>query len=138
MEQTVRCPSCGAVSAAGQQFCGKCGAQIVTEVQQQKIKCPKCGAQNLAGQQFCGNCGAGLVAVAQQAPAAQTKEAPAKVVSPVSYRQRVEVKPTWGLVWGLWWRGLILALLIGGIGFLIFMVITVLGLGWGLKLPFGA
>jgi hypothetical protein len=144
MQHTVTCPSCGAVSASGQQFCGKCGTKLAIEVQQQKINCPKCGSQNLAGQQFCGNCGAALVAVAQQVPtapvqqtlAAPTQEMPAKVVSPVIPRQQVEVKPTWGLAWGLWWRMALLGLLIGGIIYLIVAVVMVLAFNY--KLPFGA
>jgi predicted RNA-binding Zn-ribbon protein involved in translation (DUF1610 family) len=136
MQHTVTCPSCGAVSASGQQFCGKCGTKLATEVQQQKIKCPNCGSQNLAGQQFCGNCGAALVAVAQQAPAAPPQETPAKVVSPVIPRQQVEVKPTWGLAWGLWWRMALLGLLIGGILYLIVAIVMVLAFNY--KLPFGA
>ncbi len=136
MQHTVTCPSCGAVSASGQQFCGKCGTKLATEVQQQKIKCPNCGSQNLAGQQFCGNCGAALVALAQQAPAAPPQGAPAKVVSPVIPRQQVEVKPTWGLAWGLWWRMALLGLLIGGIIYLIVAIVMVLAFNY--KLPFGA
>lgn len=129
MQQMVKCPNCGMENPAGQQFCGKCGAKLVTEVPQQpKIKCPSCGLQNLAGQQFCGNCGARLVAMAQ--------EVPARVVSPVVERQQVKVKPTWGLAWGLWWRMVVLGLLIGGLIYLIVFVVMVLGFNY--KLPFGA
>jgi DNA-directed RNA polymerase subunit RPC12/RpoP len=137
MQQMVKCPNCGMENPAGQQFCGKCGAKLVTEVPQQpKIKCPNCGLQNLAGQQFCGNCGARLVAMAQEVPTAPTQEVPAKVMSPVALRQQVEVKPTWGLSWGLWWRMVLLGLLIGGIIYLIVFVVMVLGFNY--KLPFGA
>ncbi|MBM4446719.1 MAG: zinc ribbon domain-containing protein [Chloroflexi bacterium] len=136
MEQMVRCSNCGMENPAGQQFCGKCGAKLVTEVQQQKIKCPKCGFQNLAGQQFCGSCGASLAATVQQVPTAPTQGAPTKVASSAAYRQGVEVKPTWGLAWGLWWRMLVLGLLIGGIIYLIIAIVMVLAFNY--KLPFGA
>ncbi|MBM3142007.1 MAG: zinc-ribbon domain-containing protein [Chloroflexi bacterium] len=130
MQQMVKCPNCGMENPAGQQFCGKCGAKLVTEVPQQpKIKCPNCGLQNLAGQQFCGNCGAKLTGIAPPA-------APSTVVSPVVERQQVEVKPTWGLAWGLWWRMVLLGLLIGGIIYLIVFVVMVLGFNY--QLPFGA
>ena len=137
MEQMVKCPNCGVENAAGQQFCGKCGAKLATVVPQQpKIKCPNCGLQNLAGQQFCGNCGTKLVAMAQQAPTAMTQEIPATIVSPVTPRQQFDVKPTWGLAWGLWWRMVLLGLLIGGIIYLIVVIVMVLGFNY--KLPFGA
>jgi ribosomal protein S27AE len=130
MQQMVKCPNCGMENTAGQQFCGKCGAKLVTEVPQQpKIKCPNCGLQNLAGQQFCGNCGAKLTGMAPPA-------VPPMVVSPVVERQQVEVKPTWGLAWGLWWRMVLLGLLIGGIIYLIVFVVMVLGFNY--QLPFGA
>jgi DNA-directed RNA polymerase subunit M/transcription elongation factor TFIIS len=142
MQHTVTCPSCGAVSASGQQFCGKCGTKLAVEVQQQKIKCPKCGSENLAGQQFCGNCGGALVAAAQQAPATPvqqtpavpSQEAPAKVVSHVIPRQQVETRPTWGLAWGLWWRMALLGLFIGGVIYLIVAIVMVLGFNY--QLPF--
>jgi DNA-directed RNA polymerase subunit RPC12/RpoP len=145
MQQMVRCPNCGVESPAGQQFCGKCGAKLVTEVPQQtKIKCPNCGSHNLDEQQFCGNCGARLVAMAQeapttsiqQAPTTPTNEVPARVVSPAALSQQVEAKPTWGLAWGLWWRMLLLGLLIGGLIYLIVVIVMVLGFNY--KLPFGA
>ena len=157
MEQMVRCANCGTATPAGQQFCGKCGAKLVTEVQQQqKIKCPNCGFMNLPGQQFCGSCGARLVAVVHQtaaAPAAtaalaqQTSnmpapetttvpnpQAPAKVVKPAVPRLRNEVSPTWGLAWGLWWRMLILSLLIGGVIYAIIAIVMILAFNY--KLPF--
>lgn len=135
MEQKVKCLNCGSENSAAQQFCGVCGAKLPaalaqpTMVSQQKIKCPNCGSQNLAGQQFCGTCGARLVEMAAPSPVAE--------VRPLASHKQIEVKPTWGLAWGLWWRGLLLTLLIGGIAFLIFVIITVLGLGWGLKSPIG-
>src|SRR4030042_994258 len=124
MEQMVRCGNGGKANPPGQQFCGKCGAKLVTEGQQQRIKCPNCGFMNLPGQQFCGSCGARLVAVVhqtsttpaqpgppataqqisamptQEVPAVPAPQAPAKAVKPVVPRQQVEAKPTWGLAWG--------------------------------------
>jgi len=144
MEQMVKCPNCGVENHAGQQFCGKCGAKLAAVVlHQPMIKCPNCGVQNLAGQQFCGNCGTKLAAVAQQAPTAptpqmpadMTQEAPPTAMRPVTPRQQFEVKPTWGLAWGLWWRMAILGLLIGGIAYLIVVIVMVLGFNY--KLPFG-
>ncbi len=128
MEQTVKCASCGSESRAGQQFCGTCGAKLVTELPQQKVKCPNCGSQNLAGQQFCGTCGTRL-------PAAPAQEVPAMVVTPVVPMQSVKVKPTWGLAWGLWWRMMLLGLLIGGIVYLIAVAVMVVVFNY--KLPFG-
>jgi DNA-directed RNA polymerase subunit RPC12/RpoP len=131
MQQMVKCLNCGMENPAVQQFCGKCGAKLATELsQQQKIKCSNCGAQNLAGQQFCGNCGAKLAAIAPSA-------VPGVAASPVSQGQQVKVKPTWGLAWGLWWRTVVLSLLIGGLIYLIVFLVMVVGLGFNLKLPFG-
>jgi len=150
MEQMVRCANCGTANPAGQQFCGKCGAKLVTEVQQQKVKCPNCGFMNVPGQQFCGSCGARLVAVVHQVPTAPlqqataptpetpavpVQQAPAKAAKPVVPRQQVEVKPTMGLAWGLWWRMIALTILIGGILYAIIIIVMVLN-GFQYKIPF--
>ncbi len=162
MEQMVKCPICGVENFAGQQFCGKCGAKLATVVAQQpKIKCPNCGTQNAVGQPFCGNCGTKLVATAtqqvavrpaqqapavvtqqvpsapaQQVPAVVPQETPARVARPAAPEQRVTTKPTWGLAWGLWWRWLILTVLIGAVVYLLIVIVMVLGFNY--KLPFGA
>jgi len=148
MEQMVRCANCGTANPAGQQFCGKCGAKLATEVQQQKVKCPNCGFMNLPGQQFCGSCGARLVAVVhqptttpaqpastapaqqisttptQEVPAVPTQQVPPKAVKPAFPRQ--QVKATWGLAWGLWWRLLLLSILIGGFLYAIYAIVMIL------------
>jgi uncharacterized protein CbrC (UPF0167 family) len=142
MEQTVKCLSCGSSSPAGQQFCGTCGAKLGGEVQPQAITCPNCGSQSPAGQQFCGTCGARLAGVAQQMPQQVPQQVPTKVISPVVNRQPAEVKPswsgevrpTWGLAWGLFWRMLLLSLLFGGIIYLIAMVVM---LALGFTFPTG-
>jgi hypothetical protein len=84
-----------------------------------------------------------LVAVAQQAPTAPAQQVPTAMtqeetitaMSPVTPRQQFDVKPTWGLAWGLWWRMVVLGLLIGGILYLIVVIVMVLGFNY--KLPFG-
>jgi Double zinc ribbon len=154
MEQMVRCANCGTPNQPGQQFCGKCGAKLATEIQQpqQKIKCPNCGFMNLPGQQFCGSCGARLVAVVHQAPTVPSPsqqgatmsaqemttipapQPPAKAVKPIIQRQHVDVRPTWGLAWGLWWRMLLLGLLIGGVIYAI-VVIVMIALGFQYSVP---
>lgn len=133
MEQKVRCPNCGGENRANQQFCGTCGAKLVT-VMQQTVRCLNCGSQNVAGQQFCGACGARLAPVAQQVTPTPSQETPAQVVSPTVPPQ-IEVKPTWGLAWGLWWRMTVLGLLIGGTVYLIIALILVLAFNY--QLPFG-
>ena len=158
MEQMVKCANCGTPNPPGQQFCGKCGAKLVTETQpQQKIKCPNCGFMNLPGQQFCGSCGARLVAVVHQAPSVSAQpasaavqqvatmpaqemttvpapQAPAKMMKPVIQRQQVDAKPTWGLAWGLWWRMLLLSALIIGVIYGVYVILMVLR-GAGVTLP---
>lgn len=47
------CPQCGAVTAPGQVFCGKCGQRLAF--------CKACGATNLISSGFCHNCGGPLV-----------------------------------------------------------------------------
>ena len=76
-------------------------------------------------------------APAQQVPAAPPQQAPAKVVNPVVPSQKVEVKPTWGLAWGLWWRMVVLGLLIGGLIYLILIVVWALAFNVTPSLPFG-
>ena len=48
------CSVCGQENAAGQAFCGSCGASLAAA-------CPSCGAENPPGYKFCGQCGAALV-----------------------------------------------------------------------------
>jgi len=59
---TARCPACGEQAAAGQRFCGACGAEFMRT-------CESCGAQNPPGFRFCGGCGAALGAEASRTPA---------------------------------------------------------------------
>lgn len=47
-----KCPKCGRVAAANDQFCRACGAPIAPAV------CAACGAPLLSGDRFCGKCGA--------------------------------------------------------------------------------
>jgi NMD protein affecting ribosome stability and mRNA decay len=149
MEQMVKCANCGTSNPPGQQFCGKCGAKLATEAQSQKIKCPNCGFMNIPGQQFCGSCGARLVSVVHQAPAVSTQQVssmpaqevttvpppqmPARVTKPAVPLQQVDTKPTWGLAWGLWWRMLVLSILIFGVIYAVFAIVMVLAFNY--KLP---
>ncbi len=49
----VTCASCGSAAAAGQRFCGSCGAALAG-------MCPSCGASNPSDHRFCGTCGTKL------------------------------------------------------------------------------
>ncbi len=49
----MRCPKCRYENAAGQKFCGECGARLTAS-------CAACGSANPPGQKFCGECGASL------------------------------------------------------------------------------
>ena len=64
----MHCPRCQHDNAAGQKFCGECGARLASG-------CPSCGASNPPTQKFCGECGTAL---------AQT-DGPAKFGTPQSY-----------------------------------------------------
>jgi predicted lipid-binding transport protein (Tim44 family) len=66
-------------------------------------------------------------AAIQEVPTVPAQQAPAKAVKPVVPRQQFEVKPTWGLAWGLWWRMLLLSILIFGTLYLIVVMVMVLG-----------
>lgn len=125
-QQTIVCPSCGSQNAIGQQFCGACGAKLAIEVEQQTIACPNCGAQNPAGQEFCGACGARLAGV--------TQPVPTRGVSSLASRQQIEVKPTWELAWGLFWRMALLGLFVMGTVYLIAMIVM---LALGFTYPIG-
>lgn len=63
---TSTCSGCGQEVAAGQRFCGFCGAGLARA-------CPSCGRENPAGFRFCGSCGGGLDAP-PAAEAAPTEE----------------------------------------------------------------
>lgn len=112
---------------------------------QQMVACQNCGSQNAANQQFCVSCGAHLGAV--QRPAAHVPivtgiatappaaaplvmaqlpaVTPVAAPDPVHHRQ-VEVKPTMGLAWGLFWRMLCLWIFTLGIVFLGYMLVRLL------------
>ncbi len=47
------CTNCGTENAAGQKFCGNCGALLGRA-------CPNCGAAYPEGRRFCGDCGTAL------------------------------------------------------------------------------
>lgn len=132
MEQTVKCRNCGSENRAGQQFCGACGTRLTVETEPAKTSCPSCGAQNLAGQQFCGTCGSKLVVEARQTASGAAQQPTTGEVGTAAPRQPVEVKPTWGLAWGLWWRMGLLGLLVGGVLYLIALIVM---LALGFQLP---
>jgi hypothetical protein len=107
---------------------------------QQTVICPNCGSQNAANQQFCVSCGAHLAnsqrpashvpivtGVANPAPAMTgmpVQPAMTGMVPQPSYQQgQVDVKPTWGLAWGLFWRMFFIYILMGGVIFLVYMLV---------------
>ena len=104
---------------------------------QQMVTCPNCGSQNAANQQFCVSCGANLgttsrphvpvvTGIATPVPGAGVVTQPMMtpvLPPPVISDRQVEVKPTWALAWGLFWRTLCLLLFTGGLLFLLYMVV---------------
>jgi hypothetical protein len=107
---------------------------------QQMVSCPNCGSQNAANQQFCVSCGAHLIGSSRQTshvpivtavavpPLSGATMAPQNQVlqalPAVSAQSRqVDVKPTWGLAWGLFWRTICILVLIGLLGFLGYMLV---------------
>jgi hypothetical protein len=117
------------------------------ENMQQMVSCPNCGSQNAASQQFCVSCGANLgnpqrpvshvpivTGVAMPPPLTQPMVTPAQLITPVAasaldQARQVEVKPTWSLAWGLFWRMCFLWMFIAGIVFLVYMLVR-LALGY--------
>jgi hypothetical protein len=112
---------------------------------QQMVTCPNCGSQNAANQQFCVSCGAHLGGpgrpvshvpivtgvAAPSAPIMAGMIAPQPMMSqamPAKLGQSgpLDVKPTWGLAWGLFWRMLCLLLFMGGVLFLIYMLVRMM------------
>src|ERR1700758_1798483 len=65
----MRCSRCGADCPAGMNFCGHCGAPMVST-------CPSCGAGNPPDHKFCGQCGAPLDPTSLQDSAAPTADTP--------------------------------------------------------------
>ena len=112
MEQKVNCPSCGSVNNAGQQFCGACGTKLAGEREQE------------------------IVSERQPEVVSERQQNVVRVVEPLASFRQAEVKPTWGLAWGLYWRMVLLSLLIGGVGYLIFAIVM-LALGYQLASPTG-
>lgn len=52
---TIKCPKCGAATAAASKFCNECGAKIEVAA---TAPCVKCGATLHPGAKFCSECGA--------------------------------------------------------------------------------
>jgi hypothetical protein len=112
---------------------------------QQTVICPNCGSQNAANQQFCVSCGAHLAnsqRPASHVPIVTGVANPTPVmtgmpmqsamtgmaVQPTSSAQQgqVEVKPTWALAWGLFWRMLFIYILLAGVIFLGYMLVRLI------------
>jgi len=108
---------------------------------QQMATCPNCGSQNAANQQFCVQCGAHLggpsrsvshvpivTGIAASTPVVGNVMPPQSLMTanlpaaPRNMGQVVEVRPTWSLAWGIFWRTLFLWLFMGGVFFLIYML----------------
>src|ERR1700746_821531 len=70
----MRCSRCGADCPAGMNFCGHCGAPMVST-------CPSCGAGNPPDYKFCGQCGAPLGPTSLQDSAAPTADTPKPQIS---------------------------------------------------------
>ena len=114
---------------------------------QQTVACQNCGSQNAANQQFCVSCGAHLGApqrtmphvpivtgIAAPPPLMTGMALPQQGVTPMVapdpvHHKHVDVKPTWGLAWGLFWRMLCLAIFMAGVIFLGYMLVR-LALGY--------
>lgn len=86
---TLICPQCGAVSAPGVRFCGRCGTPLPSEPvaatapSQRPVAaaggtiCPHCGAANAPAARFCGRCAQPLQSGALPgAPSAATAAPP--------------------------------------------------------------
>jgi len=133
MEQMVKCANCGTPNPPGQQFCGSCGARLVSVVHQ---------APAVPSQQ--------TPSAVQQAPAASNQQVstmpaqevttvpplqvPARATKPAIPRQEVDTKPTWGLAWGLWWKMVVLSILIFGVIYAVVVMVMVLAFNY--QLPF--
>jgi hypothetical protein len=66
------CARCGKPAAAGDKFCGACGAALpalAAPAPREQLACPKCGEPHRAGDKFCARCG--QVLIPEVAPAAQ-------------------------------------------------------------------
>jgi hypothetical protein len=111
---------------------------------QQMATCPNCGSQNASNQQFCVSCGAHLGGTARpvsHVPIVTGVSTPAPMMAnmmaqqpmmtaslPAAPRQSsiVDIKPTWTLAWGLFWRMICLMLFTGGLIFLVYMLIRMI------------
>jgi hypothetical protein len=114
---------------------------------QQMVTCQNCGSQNAANQQFCVSCGAHLggnqrqiphmpivTGIAAPGPLVTGMALPQQVVTPAvapdtHHHRQLDVKPTWGLAWGLFWRMLCLWIFLSGAIFLGYMLVR-LALGY--------
>ncbi len=59
-QNTKKCPTCGTLCPADNEFCPQCGARLVSQTAANSFFCPSCGFQNGPGARFCGKCGTKL------------------------------------------------------------------------------
>ena len=71
-QNTKKCPNCGALCPADNEFCPQCGTRLAAQTIADSFVCPSCGFQNEPGARLCGKCGTKLTVqeTAGAAPAA--------------------------------------------------------------------
>ena len=124
MEQKVNCTSCGSVNNVGQQFCGACGTKLAGEREQEVVseRQPEVVSERQPE----------VVSERQPEVVSEKQQNVVRVVEPLASPRQAEVKPTWGLAWGLYWRIALLSLLIGGA---VYLIVVILMLAFGLTYP---
>jgi len=113
MQQTAICPNCGSQNAANQQFCVSCGAHLATSQR------PASHVPIVTG---VANHSPGVTGMPVQSAFSGTLMPSA----PLAQQGQVEVKPTWGLAWGLFWRMLFIYIILGGGVLLIYMLVRLI------------
>ncbi|MCK4722208.1 MAG: zinc ribbon domain-containing protein [Dehalococcoidia bacterium] len=136
MEQKVNCPSCGSVNNVGQQFCGACGTKLAGEREQEVVSVSQPEVVSERQPEVVSERQPEVVSQRQPEVVSERQQNVVRVVESLASPRQADVKPTWGLAWGLYWRMALLSLLIGGAVYLIFAIVW-LALGFQLAPPLG-
>ncbi len=135
-QERIACPSCGSENDAGKQFCGACGTKLAGEREQEVVSVSQPEVVSEREPEVVSERQPEVVSQRQPEVVSERQQNVVRVVEPLASPRQADVKPTWGLAWGLYWRMALLSLLIGGAVYLIFAIVW-LALGFQLAPPLG-
>ncbi len=138
--QGIACPGCGFENPTGQQFCGACGTKLAGEREQEVVSVSQPEVVSEREPEVVSEREPEVVSerepevVSERQPevVSERQQNVVRVVESLASPRQADVKPTWGLAWGLYWRMALLSLLIGGA---VYLIVVILMLAFGFTYP---